>query len=86
MSVATIFTDIVSGLTAFLPALGTGIFNAFAGLFLTSGAETGAYTLNPLGSFAIAALVMAVSYKVLPYAYNFIVKRSRARKSRKARA
>lgn len=82
--VATIFTDIVSGLTSFLPALGKGIFDAFAGLFLIE--TSGAYTLNPLGSFAIVALVIGIGYKVLPMAYNFIVKRSRARRARKARA
>ena len=89
MSIATIFTDIASGIGSFMPALAKGIFDAFVGLFISSTTTEGVTTysgLNPLGIFAIVALVIGVCYKVLPMAYNFIVKKSRARKARKARA
>lgn len=88
MSIATIFTDIATGLASFMPALATAVFSAFSGLFLTETTvdSVTTYTLNPLGSMAIAVLVMGIAYKVLPLAYNFIVKRVNARKARKARA
>lgn len=87
MTVTSIFTDIASGLGAFAPALGKSVLDMFVNLFLTSsGTETITYALNPLGTFALVALVIAICYKVLPMAFNFIVKKSRTRKSRKARA
>ena len=86
--VASIFTEITTGIASFMPALAKGVFDAFVGLFLTATESSGSttYAINPLGSFAIVALVIGVCYKVLPLAYNFIVKKARARKMRKARA
>lgn len=93
MSIGSIFTDIATGIGSFMPALAKGIFDAFVGLFISytemtaDGVTTVTYSgLNPLGIFAIVALVIGICYKVLPMAYNFIVKRARARKARKARA
>lgn len=85
MSVASIFTEIASGLASFLPAIAKGVFDAFVGLFMTATTTEGVttYAWNPLGTFALVALVMVISYKLLPMAYNFIVKRSAARKRRK---
>lgn len=87
--VGQIFSEIASGIASFMPALAKGIYDAFSGLFLSTTTTEGVTTingLNGLGVFAIVALVIAVCYKVLPMAYNFIVKKSRARKARKARA
>lgn len=87
LSIAGIFGDIADGIAAFMPALAKGILDAFVNLFITTSTTEGVTTytgLNPLGLFAIVALVIAVCYKILPKAYNFIVKRAAERKARKA--
>ena len=89
MTIAGIFGDIANGMTAWFPALGKGVLDLFVNLFISYTESSGTITyngLNPLGTFAIVSLVIAVGYKVLPLAFNFISKKMRARRARKARA
>lgn len=88
MDIASIFTDIASGLASFAPALGEAIWTFFLNMFLTFTEADGVYTVtgfNVLGVLSLCALVMGIVYKIVPIAVNWISKKAAARRRRKAR-
>lgn len=86
MGVAEILKDIADGLAAFAPALGKSIWDLFCALFLTLGEGGAVSGLNVLGTFSLVALIMGMTYKLLPIAINWISRKVSARRRRRSRA
>lgn len=87
---STIFTDIASGLTSFIPAFFGAILLAFQILFMNPTTVDGVTTysgLSPIGEIAIVFITMGIAYKVLPTVVGWLRLRVRAyKRARRAKA
>lgn len=89
MDLSSILTDIGEGLVSFIPSLGKGVWELFLNMFLTFTEADGVYTVtgfNVLGVLALASLVMGLAYKLIPMVANWISKKVKSSRRRKARA
>lgn len=93
MSISTILGDIAQGLGSIVPKFFAAIFDAFINLFCivteTGSGESLVRTvsgLNALGSVALAFIVLAICYWILPTVVGFLRMRVSSKKKRRATA